>query len=131
MFAIVLHHFAFPQLTHKSSNFPISLPTFTVSCLLGDFFVFESSHLNGCKVLSRCGFDLHFLNDYYLHPVVSCVRLFVIPWTTAHQAPLSMGFPRQEYWSGLPFPSPGHLPDPGTESPSHALQVDSLPHELY
>ena len=43
----------------------------------------------------------------------SCVRLFVTPWTVALQAPLSVGFPRQEYWSGLPFPSPGNLPDPG------------------
>ena len=40
---------------------------------------------------------------------------FPTPWTTAHQAPLSMGFPRQEYWSGLPFPSPGNLPHPGIE----------------
>ena len=40
------------------------------------------------------------------------------PWTVAHQAPLSMGFPRQEYWSGLPFPSPGHLPDPGIKTAS-------------
>ena len=39
---------------------------------------------------------------------------FAIPWTVAHQAPLSMGFPRQEYWSGLPFPSPRDLPNPGT-----------------
>ena len=38
---------------------------------------------------------------------------FVVPWTVACQAPLSMGFPRQEYWSGLPFPPPGHLPNPG------------------
>ena len=45
----------------------------------------------------------------------------------AFQAPLSMGFPRQEYWSGLPFPSPGDLPDPGIEPMSPALQVDSLP----
>ena len=44
-----------------------------------------------------------------------CLTLFVIPWTAAHQAPLSVGFPRQEYWSGLPFPSPGDLPDPGME----------------
>ena len=44
----------------------------------------------------------------------SCPTL-VTPWTVAHQAPLSMGFSRQEYWSGLPFPSPGHLPDPGME----------------
>ena len=43
----------------------------------------------------------------------SLVQLFVIPWTIAHQAPLSMGFPKQEYWSGLPFPSPEDFPDPG------------------
>ena len=48
------------------------------------------------------------------------------PWTVAHQAPLSMGFSRQEYYSGLPFPSPGDLPDPGLEPRSLALQVDSL-----
>ena len=47
--------------------------------------------------------------------------------TTARQAPLSMGFPRQEYWSGLPFPSPGNLPDPGIQPVSPALQADSLP----
>ena len=46
------------------------------------------------------------------------VPLFVTPWTVAHQAPLSMEFPKQEYWSGLPFPSPGHLPDPGTKPSS-------------
>ena len=48
------------------------------------------------------------------------------PWTIAHQAPLSMGFSRQEYWSGLPIPSPGNLPDPGIEPGSPALQADSL-----
>ena len=48
----------------------------------------------------------------------SCVQLFVIPWTLAHQAPLSMGFPRQEYWNGLPCPSPGDLPDPGIKPAS-------------
>ena len=46
---------------------------------------------------------------------LSRVRLFATPWTVAHQAPLSMGFSRQEYWSGLPFPSPGDLPSPGIE----------------
>ena len=51
------------------------------------------------------------------------------PWTAVHWAPLSMGFPRQEYWSGLPFPSPGGLPDPGMETASSALQADSLPSE--
>ena len=52
------------------------------------------------------------------------------PWTVARQAPLSMGFSRQEYWSGLPFPSPGDPPDPGTEAGSPALQAESLPTEL-
>ena len=48
------------------------------------------------------------------------------PWTVAHQAPQSMGFSRQEYWSGLPFPSPGDLPDPGTEPRSPTLRTDAL-----
>ena len=52
------------------------------------------------------------------------------PWTIAHQAPLSMGFSRQEHWSGLPFPSPGDLPDPGIELRSPTLQADSLTFEL-
>ena len=57
---------------------------------------------------------------------LSCVRLFATPWTVAYQAPLSMGFSRQEYWSGLPFPSPGDLPDPGIEPGSPALQADAV-----
>ena len=56
---------------------------------------------------------------------LSHVRLFVTPWIVAHQAPLSMGFSRQEYWSGLPFPPQGDLPDPGVEPLFPALQVDS------
>ena len=52
------------------------------------------------------------------------------PWTVAFQAPLPMGFSRQEYWSGLPFPSPGDLPAPGIEPRSPTLQVDSLLNEL-
>ena len=52
---------------------------------------------------------------------------FVIPWTVARQAPLSMGFPRQEYWSGLPVPPSGDLPHTGIKPTSPALQVDSLP----
>ena len=58
----------------------------------------------------------------------SCPTL-VTPWTIACQAPLPMGFSRQEYWSGLPFPSPGDLPNPGIEAGSPALQADSLPIE--
>ena len=56
-------------------------------------------------------------------------RLFGTPWTVARQAPLSTESPSQEYWSGLPFPSPGDLPDPGINPGSPALQADSLPSE--
>ena len=59
--------------------------------------------------------------------MLSCVQLFSTPQTVAHQAPLSMGFPRQEYWSELTFSSPGDLPNPGIEPGSPALQADSLP----
>ena len=52
---------------------------------------------------------------------------FVTPWTVAHRAPLPMRFPKQEYWNGLPVPSPGDLPGPGIKPMSPALKVDSLP----
>ena len=55
--------------------------------------------------------------------LLSCVRLFVTPWTVARQAPLSKGFSRQEYWSGLPFPFPGDLPGPEIEPGSAVLQA--------
>ena len=85
-------------------------------------------------------FIFHFLNFYNVVLVsamwvsewvkaLSRVQLFATPWTVAHQAPPSMGFSRQEYWSGLPFPSPGDLPDPRIEPRSLALQEDSLTSE--
>ena len=58
----------------------------------------------------------------------SCPTL-VTPWTVAHPAPLSMGFSRQEYWSGFTFPSPGDLPNPGIEPGPPTLQADTLPSE--
>ena len=57
---------------------------------------------------------------------LSHVQLFATPWTVAHQAPPSVGFSKQEYWSGLLFPAPGDLPDPGIEPGSPALQADAL-----
>ena len=57
---------------------------------------------------------------------LSRVRLFATPWTIAYQAPPSMGFSRQECWSGLPFPSPGDLPNPGIVPGSPELQADAL-----
>ena len=60
---------------------------------------------------------------------LSRVRLFATPWTVAYQAPQSMGFSRQEYWSGVPFPSPGDLPNSGIEPGSPTLEADALPSE--
>ena len=60
---------------------------------------------------------------------LSCVRLFATPWTVAYQAPPTMGFSRQEYWNGLPFPSPGDLPNPGIKPRSPALEADTLTSE--
>ena len=61
---------------------------------------------------------------------LSRVQLFATPWTVAYQAPLSMGFSREKYWSRLPFPSPWDLPGPGIEPGSPASPADALPSEL-
>ena len=61
--------------------------------------------------------------------LLSHVQLFATPWAVASQAPLSMKFSRQEYWSGSPFPSPGDLPDPGIEPGSPSFEANSLPSE--
>ena len=94
-------------------------------------------------VSSINGIEKNWINTYramkldcYLTPLtksevklLSHVHLFATPWTVAYKAPLSMEFSRQEYWSGLPFPSPGDLPDPGIKPRSPALQADALPSE--
>ena len=73
----------------------------------------------------------HIMSDYHIGGLVTkSGPALETPWTVACQAPLPMGFSRQEYWSGLPFPSPGDLPNPGIEPRSPALQADSLPAEL-
>ena len=71
--------------------------------------------------LSHLSSGLLVVKLMYMLSHLSRVQLFAIPWTVACQAPLSMGFPRQEYWNGLPFPSPGALPDPEMEPASPAL----------
>ena len=75
---------------------------------------------------SRQVYRYHYLKRKKKVKSLSRVRLFVIPWTVAYQALRSMGFSRQEYWSGLPFPSPGDLPNPGIVPGSPALQTDAL-----
>ena len=71
--------------------------------------------------------------EYWMHACMlshfSRVQLYATLWTAAHQVPLSMGFSRQESWNGLPFPSPGDLPDPGIEPRSPTLQEDTLQSE--
>ena len=62
--------------------------------------------------------------------LLSRVRLFVTPWTVAYQVPPSMGFSRQEYWSGMPLLSPGDLTDPGIKPRSPTLEADALTSEL-
>ena len=77
-------------------------------------------------------FNLYSLSKHLYLLLLSYVQLFLAPWNAACQAPLSMRFPRQEYWSGLSFPSPGDLPNPGiepTSTVSPALQAGSLPVE--
>ena len=75
--------------------------------------------------LLQCGSEVKWSELKSLSPV----QLFVTPWIVAHQAPLSMRFSRQEYWSGLPFPSPGDLPNPGIEPGSPTLEADALTSE--
>ena len=78
------------------------------------------------KSLTRnCAIDNNI--KYCCYCLLAKFGSFMTPWTVAHQAPLSMGFPRLEYWSGLSFPSPGYLPDPGIEPVPPALEVDPLP----
>ena len=100
------------QLELQSNNFLASLPHRLFKSVSSDSCQQKASnHLQFARLIR------HF----------SCVRLFVTPWTVAHQASLSMGFSRKEYWSGLPFPSPGNLLDPGIEPWSPAFQEDSSP----
>ena len=79
------------------------------------------------RLRSSVGLDTQRKKERKRSHSVGCIRLFATPWTVAHQAPLSMGFSRQDYWSGLRFHSPGDLPDPGIEPGSPALRADALP----
>ena len=84
--------------------------------------------LVGCHLWSRTKSDTTEATQQQQQKVksLSCVQLFATPWTVVCQASPSMGFSSQEYWSELPFPSPGNFPDPGIEPRSPTLQADSL-----
>ena len=115
------------SLTHlNSAVFPAGAGSLTWRCLSGvsgDIPAILTPFMRLGYWSSDSRLYMHVLSPF------SCVRLFATPWTAARWAPLSMGFSRQEDWSGLLFPSPGDLPDPGTEPRSPALQADSLPSE--
>ena len=93
---------------------------FTWLIVLFNYYTFTDFLPMGSVSYWQRGAEVSSYNNYYL---LSCVWLFVSLWTAAHQTPLSTGFPRQEYWSGLPFSSPGDLPNPG----SSTLQTPGKP----
>ena len=105
--------------------------------LEGEIMLFTQKHLCFKLLHNSQARELFYLHSCYLRTTswkvkvksLSCVRLFATPWTVAHRASLSMGFSRQEYWSGLPFPSPGDLPNPGIEPRSPTLEADALTSE--
>ena len=92
-------------------------------CSKKDFIVLSTRSRQGQKTPTiQLKYKKHFLWDCLcMCYSLSCVQLFVSPWTVAHQSPLFMEFSRQEYWNRLPFPSPGDLLDPGIEPRSSAL----------
>ena len=101
------------------------LPALSPSLLFLPFPLLDTHILSPPRSDQTFAYSLLSVLSHFSH-----VQLFATLWTVAHQAPLSMGFCRQEYWSGLPFHSPGDLPDPGikpTPPVAPALQVDSLP----
>ena len=100
----------------KKASSLVHLGTFRLLCSIPQYWTCPS----GCSPVSGVKVKVKSLSP---------IPLFVSPWTVAYQAPRSMGFSRQEYWSGLPFPSPGDLPNPGIEPGSPALQTDTLPSE--
>ena len=83
-------------------------------------FVMDESFIKGSSYSEKWKRKSHSESTVKVK-LLSRVRLFDTPWTVSYQAPLSMGFSKQSYWSGLPFPSPGDLPKPGIEPGSPAL----------
>ena len=104
-------------------------------CLVNIWLIDKQFQNKGTKkviILRTKGMNLkcwHFKYLYRLVKSLSHVRFFATLWTVAYQASPSMGFSRQEYWSGLPFPSPGDLPHPGIKPGSPALEADALTSE--
>ena len=120
------HQFAFCLYRFIYSGYFLSVESYNIWLFAAGFF-----HLESCFLGSSIMYYHWNINSIVWMCVcaqlLSCVWLYVTPWTVTHQTPLSMGFFQQEYWSGLPFPSPGDLPNPEIKPGSLALQADSLP----
>ena len=100
---------------------------------LSKLFVFSDTQLsnqkNGYSIKIRLGLSITLPGNSKVREVTQSCPTLCNPMDCSYQAPLSMGFSRQEYWSGVPSPSPGDLPDPGVKAGSPALQADTLPSE--
>ena len=107
---------------NSARGFPLLYTLSSIYCVY--FFFFLMMAILTCEMIPHCSFDLPSPVKVKL---LNHVRLFATLWTIACKTPPSIGFSRQEYWSGFPFPSPGDLPDPGIQLGSPALQTDSLP----
>ena len=116
-----LYHFAISPATYEFLLLHVFSSIWCYLC-------FNFGHSNWCVVVSHCCFNFYFPD--YLGCGGGLVAKSCPTLAMPYQAPLSMGFSRQEYWSGLPFPSPGDLPNPGIEPRSPAFQADFLPTEL-
>ena len=118
---------------HTSSGKPAAVDSNQIKTFIENNQYYTMQEIANILKISKSSIEnhLHQLEVKWRSEVksLSRVRLFATPWTVAYQAPPSMGFSRQEYWSGLPFPSPGDLPNPGIEPVSPALQTDTLPSE--
>ena len=130
---IILGNMILPSMLEL--NYKENVPKMTVSSLSHILWAIWRWLGKSCRGRGLFIHPSHWDCSHVLWPLVSesedaqsCLTL-CDPWTVAHQAPLSMGFSRQEYWSGLPFPSPGDLPNPGIEPGSPALQADALTSE--
>ena len=106
-------------------------PFISERCLLSTQYMFMAFYTFFFYYWATTSYFPKLYHEWVSEWVKSLSRVwhFVTPLTVAHQAPLSMGFSRQEYWSGLPFPSPGNLPDPGIKPRSPALQTGALTSE--
>ena len=117
-------------------NSPVCLSLFTIKESASDYLEIDLMHIPK-QSLARCGMSMVGVDLSKLTLLrgicvpaqpLSPVWLFATPWTVTHKAPLSMRFPRQEYWSGLPFPSPGNLPDPGIQTRVSCIDRQILYH---